>query len=274
LHDHDKGAPMPVENGTAGDAFVRGAVRAPGMHLRVLEGRAPLEAMSSLALWPLLLAGERGDGHAVLVLPGLLATDSSTELLRAFLAQRGYAAHGWGQGANLGPRPGVIDGCLQRLQRLQRSSGRKVSLVGQSLGGVYARLLAAMAPEAVRLVITLGSPVAGPATASHARRVYQAVSGRHAHDPQRRERLQQPPLVPTTAIYSRSDGVVAWQSSVLHEHPLAENIEVRASHVGMGMHPAVLHAIAERLGQPEGQWKPFRRHGLRQWIYGDPQHRD
>lgn len=260
---------MQAETGMNGNVSDQGWVRAPGLHLRVLEGRAPLEAMSSLALWPLLLAGERGDGHAVLVLPGLLAADSSTELLRAFLAQRGYSAFGWGQGANLGPRPGVIEGCLQRLQKLQLGSGRKVSLVGQSLGGVYARLLAAMAPESVRLVISLGSPIAGPATASHARRVYQAVSGIHAHEPQRRERLRQPPRVPTTSIYSRSDGVVAWQSSVQRDHPLTENIEVRASHVGMGMHPAVLHAVADRLAQPEGAWKPFQRHGLRQWVYGD-----
>jgi pimeloyl-ACP methyl ester carboxylesterase len=251
----------------------RGPVSPPSLYLRTLEGRAPLEAMTSLALWPLLVAGPRGDGHTVLVLPGLLASDRSTEMLRAYLQQRGFEAAGWGQGNNLGPRPGVIDDCLLLLQQLHQRSGRKVSLVGQSLGGVYARLLAAMASDSVRLVISLGSPLAGPASASHARRVYHAVSGPHARDDRRRELLRQPPRVPTSSIYSRSDGVVAWQSSVLPAQALVENIEVRASHIGMAMHPAVLHAVADRLAQPEGQWAPFQRHGIRQWIYGDPQRR-
>ena len=245
----------------------------PSLYLRALEGRAPLEAMTSLALWPLLVAGPRGDGHSVLVLPGLLANDDSTEMLRAYLRQRGFDAAGWGQGNNHGPRPGVIEGCLQLLRQLHQRSGRKVSLVGQSLGGVYARLLASMASGSVRLVVSLGSPLAGQASASHARRVYDAVSGPHARDEHWRELLRQPPQVPTSSIYSRSDGVVAWQSSVLPAQPLVENIEVRASHIGMAMHPAVLHAVADRLAQPEGQWAPFQRHGIRQWIYGDPHRR-
>lgn len=244
------------------------APAAPAPHLRLLEARAPLEALSSLALWPWLLAGARGDGHAVLVLPGLLADDDSTALLRAFLGQRGYAAYGWGQGSNLGPRPGVLDTALQRLRRLHGHSQRKVSLVGQSLGGVYARLLAATAPDAVRLVITLGSPIAGPGSASHARRVYRTVAGEHAHDPGRAELLRRPLPVPSTSIYSRSDGVVAWQNSLQSESAQAENVEVRTSHVGMGMHPAVLYAVADRLAQPEGQWQPFRPRGPQRWMYG------
>jgi pimeloyl-ACP methyl ester carboxylesterase len=245
-------------------------VRPPGFHLRALEARMPCEALSSLTLWPLLQLGPRGDGHAVLILPGLVAHDSSTRMLRNFLIQRGYAAHGWGQGINFGPRPHVIEACVERLRFLFRQSGgRKVSVVGQSLGGVYARVLAGLAHEQVRCVIMLGSPIAGPASASNARRLYQAVSGRHAHHPAYSRLLQHPPQVPTTSIFSRSDGVVAWQSSVMDEHPLAENIEVFTSHTGMAMAPAVLHAIADRLAQPDGQWKPFERNGLRQWIYGD-----
>jgi pimeloyl-ACP methyl ester carboxylesterase len=229
--------------------------------------------MTSVALWPMLVAGPRGDGHSVLVLPGLLASDDSTEMLRAYLRQRGFEAVGWGQGNNLGPRPGVVDGCLKRLRQLHVQSGRKVSLVGQSLGGVYARLLAAMASDCVRLVISLGSPLAGPASASHARRIYEAVSGPHAGDERLRVLLRQPPRVPTSSIYSRSDGVVAWQSSVLEPQPQVENIEVQASHVGMAVNPAVLHAVADRLVQPEGHWEPFQRHGMRQWIYGDTRRR-
>jgi pimeloyl-ACP methyl ester carboxylesterase len=264
---------MPAATDKGMQGRESGAMAPPAPYLRTLEGRAPLEAMTSLALWPLLVAGPRGDGHAVLVLPGLLASDDSTEMLRAYLRQRGFDAVGWGQGNNLGPRPGVIEVCLQRLVQLQQRSGRKVSLVGQSLGGVYARLLAAMASDSVRLVVSLGSPLSGPSSASHARRIYDAVSGPHARNERLRELLRQPPRVPTSSIYSRSDGVVAWQSSALPPQPQVENIEVRASHIGMGMHPAVLHAVADRLAQPEGRWAPFQRHGLRQWIYGDTQRR-
>ncbi len=247
-------------------------VRPPGVMHRALEARAPFEALSSLALWPLLQAGPRGDGHAVLVLPGLVAHDSSTRLLRQFLMQRGYAAHGWGQGINFGPRPHVIEACVERVHFLYRQSGgRKISLIGQSLGGIYARVLACLAQEQVRCVITLGSPITGSASASNARRLYQAVSGRHAHHPAYSALLKRPPQVPTTSIFSRSDGVVAWQASVMDEHPLAENIEVSTSHSGMALAPAVLHAIGDRLAQPEGQWKPLQRDGLLQWIYGDTQ---
>ena len=247
-------------------------VRPPGSLLRVLEARAPFEALSSLALWPLLQAGPRGDGHPVLVLPGLVAHDSSTRLLRKFLVERGFVPHGWGQGINFGPHPHVIEACVERIRFLFRQSGgRKVSLVGQSLGGVYARVLAGLVEDSVRCVVTLGSPITGPASATNARRLYQAVSGRHAHHPAYSALLRRPPNMPTTSIFSRSDGVVAWQASVMDEHPLAENIEVQTSHTGMALHPAVLHAVGDRLAQPEGQWKPFRRDGLLQWIYGDAQ---
>jgi pimeloyl-ACP methyl ester carboxylesterase len=247
-------------------------VRPPSLHLRALEARMPYEALSSLALWPLLQLGSRGDGHAVLILPGLVAHDSSTRMLRTFLIQRGYAARGWGQGRNFGPRPHVIEACAERLRFLYRQSGgRKVSVIGQSLGGVYARLLAGLAHEQVRCVIMLGSPITGTVSASNARRLYRAVSGRHAHHPAYAALLKRPPLVPTTSIFSRSDGVVAWQSSLMQEHPLAENIEVFTSHTGMALAPAVLHVVADRLAQPEGQWQSFQRNGLRKWLYGGPQ---
>jgi pimeloyl-ACP methyl ester carboxylesterase len=202
--------------------------------------------------------------------PGVHLRALEARMLRSFLMQRGYAAHGWGQGINFGPRPHVIEACVERLRFLHRQSGgRKVSVVGQSLGGVYARLLAGLAGEHVRCVITLGSPINGSASKSNARRLYRAVSGRHAHHPVYSVLLKRPPQVPTTSIFSRSDGVVAWQCSRMDEHPLAENIEVFTSHTGMALAPTVLHAIADRLAQPEGRWQPFQRPRLLQWAYGD-----
>jgi pimeloyl-ACP methyl ester carboxylesterase len=227
-------------------------------------------AHERIALWPLLQLTPRGDGHPVLVLPGLVASDISTKLLRRYLRGRGYDAHGWGLGRNLGPREGIEDGMVEKLQQLHASSGRKASLVGWSLGGVYARLLAARHPELVRSVVTLGSPFKGSARATNAWRVYEGVSGQSAEDPRRMRHVQPTPPVPTTSIFSRSDGVVAWRCSVEQAGPQSENIEVVASHLGLGAHPAVLYALADRLAQPEGQWKPFDRAALGPLVYPDP----
>ena len=239
----------------------------PGAHLLALEWRAPLELMASLALWPLLRRGARGDGHPVIVFPGLASPDSTTGLLRRFLSERGYAPHRWEQGFNLGPRPGVLDACLQHVVDVQRVARRKVSLIGWSLGGVYARELAKLAPDSVRCVITLGAPFSGHPKASNAWRLYELISGQRAGD-QVNEQLRQPPPVPTTSIYSRSDGVVNWQCSIQTEGPMAENIEVHASHAGLGVNASALYAIGDRLAQAEGAWRPFERSGVRQWIYG------
>lgn len=233
---------------------------APGaMHL-ALEWRAPMEAAASLALWPWLRRAPRGDGHSVLVLPGLVASDTSTGLLRRFLGAQGWAPHAWRQGRNLGPRHGVLEACLERLQQLHADSGRRVSLVGWSLGGVYARELAKRAPQAVRQVITLGSPVGSPASGrghpTNARRLYEFVSGPRAYAPELMARLNEPVPVPCTSIYSRSDGIVSWRASLLPEGPMARNIRVPASHLGMGMNPVVLRLLAECLSQPEEHWQP------------------
>jgi pimeloyl-ACP methyl ester carboxylesterase len=156
---------------------------------------------------------------------------------------------------------------LATLDRLHAQSGRKVSLIGQSLGGAYARVLAAQRPGAVRSVITLGSPVRGHPRASNAWRIYEFTSGKSSLDARRREQVTQTPRVPTTAVYSRSDGVVAWQNSVEPSGPHAESIEVVSSHVGMAVHPAVLYAVADRLAQPEGRWQPFERRSWRAVVF-------
>ncbi len=253
-------------------------LRAPGYLRLALEWRAPFEFGASLASLPLLRTAPTGDGHPVLVFPGLAASDMSTAVLRRYLGDRGYGAHRWRQGRNLGPRPGVLAGCRDRVLDLQQRYGRKVSLIGWSLGGIYARETAKIVPDAVRSVITLGTPFTGHPKATNAWRVYEMASGEQveAHGRDWPDLGTAPP-VPTTSIYSRTDGIVAWQCSV--QAPSAttatENIEVSsASHVGLGVNPAVLYAVADRLAQPEGAWQPFERSGLRGLVYNDPKASD
>jgi len=247
------------------------SIAAPSRLLQLLELRATWEFAAGIAALPWLRLAPRGDGHAVLVLPGLVASDASTRLLRDFLIGRGYDAHGWGLGRNYGPRAGVEEAMLATIDRLHAQTGRKVSLIGQSLGGAYARLLAARRPDAVRSVITLGSPVAGHPRASNAWRVYEFTSGSSSVDPKRWQEVTQAPQVPTSSIYSRSDGVVAWRSSIDSSAlPHTENIEVVSSHIGMAVHPLVLYAVADRLAQAEGKWQPFERRGWRAAAFPKP----
>ncbi len=243
--------------------------RPPGPVLQLLESRAWLEASASLALLPVWRLAPRGDGHAVLVLPGLVASDDSTAILRGFLSRLGYAARGWGQGRNLGFRPGVLDALRRRILDLADAHGRPVSLIGWSLGGIFARELAKVAPDAVRLVITLASPFTGHPRATHAFQLYEWMSGHRIGSADVHEPLRAPPPVPTTSIWSRTDGVVSWRCSVERDLPLVENIEINASHFGIGAHPLALYAIADRLAQPVGAWQPFQRTGWRALAYGD-----
>ena len=246
----------------------------PSRELLLLEVRAIWELTAFFAAYPLLRLAPRGDGHPVLVLPGLAASDVSTRPLRAFLKAQGYRAHGWKLGANHGPRPGAEAKMQARLAELAGRHQRKVSLIGWSLGGVFAREMARRAPEQVRSVITLGSPFAGAPKASNAWRLYERASQRKVEDWPQRERMRTPPPVPSTAIFSRSDGIVAWQGCLEQEGPTSENIEVEGSHCGLGHNPAVLYAIADRLAQPEGGWQHFDRSGVRGLIYRDPRRGD
>ncbi|HVP32311.1 MAG TPA: alpha/beta hydrolase [Steroidobacteraceae bacterium] len=244
------------------------SVPRPGLLRMALEWRAGLEYGAGLATRPLLRFAPRGDGHPVLVLPGMLAGDLTTRPLRRCLKRLNYVPYGWEQGINLGPRAGVMQRCLALLQGLRRTHNRKVSLIGWSLGGIYARELAKAVPEHVRVVITLGTPFTGHPKATNAWRLYEWLTGHRIGAPDIHGPLRKPPRVPTTSIFSRTDGIVAWQCSVEHPGPISESIEVEASHLGMGFNPLALYAIADRLSQPEGAWQPFERQGLRRLIYG------
>src|SRR2546428_8589432 len=248
------------------------SLRPPSRALMFLEGRALSELGAFVGALPLLSLAPRGDGHPVLVLPGLVASDVSTRPLRAFLKTRGYAVSGWRQGRNLGLREGVQHAMVDLVHELHDTYGQKVSLVGWSLGGLYARQLAKMMPGRVRSVITLGSPFAAGPKATNAWRVYEMASGRRADEEDSRfgGSLSSAPPVPTTAIFSRTDGICAWQGCMEKTSAQSESIEVESSHCGMGHHPAVVYAIADRLAQPEGKWVPFDRSGWRGLVYPGP----
>ena len=206
----------------------------------------------------LLQRAPRGDGHPVYVLPGFLAGDLSTQPLRRFLRALGYDAHGWKQGVNLGPDERLRRVMRERIAELMAIHGRQVSLVGWSLGGIYARELARAHPDQVRCVITMGTPF-NNVSATHAARIYRDRERRTpAETEAMRMRLRAPVPVPTTSIYSRTDGICAWQSCLQDEGGDRENVEVRCSHVGMGFHPAALEIIADRLAQPEDRWVPYQ----------------
>jgi hypothetical protein len=248
----------------------------PSLALMMGEGRAFFELGTLYLVMPLLRRVSRGDGHPVLVFPGFMASDTSTGPLRRFLRDCGYAVHGWKLGRNLGPTPKLEHEMRWRLKELWFGYGQKVSLIGWSLGGIYARELARAFPQDVRLVITLGSPFNKNPKANHAWRLFEFTSGLKIDhmDPVALEQRCEPPPVPTTAIYSRTDGITAWQCCVEKEGPLSENIEVEGSHCGLGYNPLALYAIADRLAQPEGQWCPFERTGLKRFLYPDPQRDD
>ena len=234
-------------------------IRAPRRGLLLLEGRALLELAALLPAYPLLRRAPAGDGHAVLVLPGFMAGDFSTRALRRFLRDKGYRAHGWKQGRNLGPSDALIAAMVERLVNVHERSGRKVSLIGWSLGGIYARELARAMPERVRQVITLASPFRDLDAVNVPRFLRGRARSRNpvGDGAAMRARLREPLAVPMTAIFSHSDGIAAGDSCCADAAPQTENLEVESSHLGIGHHPVVLLTIADRLAQPEGAWRPF-----------------
>jgi pimeloyl-ACP methyl ester carboxylesterase len=211
---------------------------------------AELVATTTLAPWSVLAPA--GDGHPVLVLPGLFAGDAFTRTLRLFLRLRGFAAEGWHAGLNTGHWGLLETAVLPALERLHARHGRRVSIVGASMGGLLARAAARAAPQRVRCVITLGSAVRGPHRANHVWPVYEAVTGQPA------ETLSQPlPPVPSTSIFSRLDGMSDWHLCVAPAGPASESIGVASSHHGLVHHAAALYAMADRLAQAEGEWRAF-----------------
>ena len=245
----------------------------PSLFLMLAEARSLFELNSSLLLSPLLLRAPKGDGHPVLTLPGFLASDLSMVPMRRYLKELGYDTQAWKMGRNFGGVSSKRGALRDLLTGIHEQTGRKVSLVGWSLGGIYARDLALQLPDMVRAVITLGSPFANDIRATNATRLYEALSGEAVDDnPEIRQAIAGDLPVPATSIYSRTDGIVNWHTNLLRPSKTAENIEVHfASHTGLGVNPAALWAVADRLAQAEGEFRHFDRSGPFVIAYGPPE---
>jgi pimeloyl-ACP methyl ester carboxylesterase len=237
----------------------------------MLEGRALFEIALLPALFPVLLNTPAGDGHPVLLVPGFTAGDSTLIGLSAFLRARGYHVETWGFGQNTGFKLKFSHALEQKLRYMHHRHKRKVSIVGWSLGGVYAFYAAHSAPECVRSVVSLGSPMRFSVNEYEVPLVVKAIyrylahpMGPVAHLANVRSKvLRSPPPVPSTCIFSMTDGVVPPEAARIDDtdDDQHENIWVPGSHVGLGFNAAVMWVLANRLAQPEGQWKPFEPDG-------------
>jgi pimeloyl-ACP methyl ester carboxylesterase len=252
------------------------AAKPPRRFYTLLEWRALLELGTLPMSWPWLRSTPKGDGHPVLLLPGFTAGDATLTPLAVFLRSRGYAVETWGFGQNKGFSRKFVVALEQKVRFMHHRAGRKISLIGHSLGGVFAYDLAHRMPECVRGVISLGSPmrldpsrVEAPLSVKILYRLLAHPMGPVAHMAMSRARhLGTPPSMPSVCIYSATDGVVPAHAAVIDtaskQH---ENLAVPGSHVGLGVNPLVLWILADRLSQSEGRWKPFKPKGAVAQLY-------
>ncbi len=212
--------------------------------------RAAWSVLSLAGARTAMRAAPRGDGRPVLVLPGLFNSDRSNFVMRGFLDRLGYRAYGWGLGRNFGVRAvgKHAERLIARVEAIHAETGEKVTLIGVSLGGIMARIVAHRRPELVREVITVSSPFAGPPTATNVWKAFELITGEKIGDPSVRANAAEaaaPLDVPTTAIWSRSDGLV--NGMICHDDH-CRSIEIRSSHIGVQLKPETLLAIAGVLG--------------------------
>ncbi|MEM6999199.1 MAG: hypothetical protein AAF529_00335 [Pseudomonadota bacterium] len=224
----------------------------PNRGLGLLEARAPFEWASLLAALPALMTLPRGDGRDVVVIPGFGADDTSTWPLRTFLNGIGYQA----QPCDLGYISDPEQAAEQLQQRLiGASSDRTYTLIGWSLGGVVARIVAHEQPSLVDEIITLGTPVEGGPKYTRVGDFYAKQRGidlnvfeEHVHHVN-----QQGIAAPITVIYSRSDAVVAWRAAIDRYNAHARHFLVESSHIGLGVNPFVYRLIAKTLAADTAQ---------------------
>jgi len=239
---------MNPESPTPLDRADRYGLKVPAKAMRLLETRALLEGASILPAAPWLMAQPRGDGRQVMVIPGYLFGDRSTWPLRRFLNYLGYEALPWQLGQNRGRPEHDSERVVKHLADMRRE-GRPITLIGWSLGGVIARLVARHEPDSVREVITLGTPIEGGPKYTAAAERFARAAGIDLDDFERHVHAVNSEGVepPMTVIYSRSDGIVNWRAAIDRYNDHARHIRLPVSHVGMGVNPLIWRTVAQIL---------------------------
>ena len=223
-------------------------LKAPSLMTLAGEGLTPFEFTRLFTSSPSLAIQARGRGEPVLVLPGLGASNRSTVLLRGYLSWLGYDARGWTLGRNRGDVAGMLPSVIDEIRSFHAQSGSKVHVVGWSLGGILAREAAREYPATVRQVVTLGSPIVGGPKYTSMGALY-AKNGRNLDEiaATLAARECRPITVPVTSVYSKRDGIVGWQASIDKHTRGVEHIEVRSTHLGLGISPDVFKILARKL---------------------------
>ncbi len=222
--------------------------RAPPLRAFLREAAALVELRWKSLRPPVIGRKSRvGRGHPVMIIPGFLATDHSTKLLRSALDAAGYRAHGWGLGCNWGARHDLLDRIEAQLERVSRHE--PATLIGWSLGGLYAREIAKRRPDRVARVITLGSPFSGDMRANNAWRLYEMLNDHRVDAPPIEVRVAEKPPVLTVALWSRADGIVAPACARGQPHECDEAIELDCTHMGFMTQPRAIQAVLELLAR-------------------------
>lgn len=243
----------------------------PRWGLTLLEGpKSVSEGAGLICSLPYLKTLPKGDGHPVMVIPGFTGDNKYNLPLIRFLERQGYHATGWNQGRNFGHAPLNFPALIERVNELYETTGLKVSLIGHSLGGIYAREIAKLWPHEVKHVITLGTPFGkGREKASRVYSLYKLLGPNKKLIDE--SNWNEPPPVPTTAVYSRKDGIIDWQLSLLPTGSAnSENIEIRGSHLGMTINPVNWYIINDRLRQSDNSWEPFQPQGWWRRFFPQP----
>lgn len=219
-------------------------------------GRASIEYGFNIPYYLFNKHKNSGDGHPVLVFPGFMTTDYSTRPLRRFLTKCGYTAYGWELGRNYAKEE-FLDELVFKVEELYLEHKKKISLVGWSLGGIYARQVAKERPHLIRQITTLGSPFKAVHKPNNAQWMYNILTngeGVKGVDPELLADIPMAAPVPTTAIYTKQDGIVPWHVCMEEEDDIHQNVEVQGSHIGLGVNNTVLDIIADRLQYSLENW--------------------
>ena len=229
-----------------------GAAERPSLQHLIGNTSMPFDLARSRAQAASLAATIKGDGRQLLLLPGLLASEHRMEPMRAILESAGFRAHGWGMGRNFGPRADTLEQIDRRVDQIRRNSGDPVTLIGWSLGGLFAREYAKFARAKVGGVVTMGTPFSGDPRANHAWRIYQLVSGFPVDRPPFTCRREEKPSVPTAALWSRRDGVIMPECARGRAGERDHAIEVDCTHMGFAVAPEGILAVGRALEAMRG----------------------